>query len=931
MQAGNAIAARERVEADLPDHAGSPEHVPRPPAPLTETIGRSQDHALVVDRIRSGRLVSLVGPGGVGKTRLAIDVARALAEGYQGGAVMVDLAAVRAADDVAAAVVHALRVSTDRREVSDALADAGDHDQLVVFDNCEHVIDASAKVVRTMLEGGTRLRVLITSREPLGIGGEHVVPISPLPFDTDESAAVKLFEERARMAAPQLNLDPSRTAAVVRRLDGLPIAIEMAAARLRTMTLAELEASLESGLSVLASARRDVDERQRTVRSLLAWSDVLLDQGEREIWWAIATFAGPVTANDVATMTGKPAAETVQRLADQSLVAVDARDEGTRFTVLELVRAYVREQADAHDRSHELNRRHAAWVRQLVAEIDADLRTEREPVATARFSDVFDEIRHAFHWSLVADHDTTVALLTSIVTACRQVLRPELVTWARLAMEALGYGHGGLATVRAVLATGLAYSGQLDGACEVGELAMAGDLHGSVALSLLDSLGDVASYEGRLDDAIAYYDREHALANEIGDATSIAVSRAGMAVAMAYQGRHDEAVRALEGVTSASISGEGWLWYGRGEVLLERDPEAALASLDRAVECAVRAGNRFLTEVSLLSSSSVIARTGDPAVAAARFVDLLGLYREAGDDKHLLTTLRNVVPLLVRMGDHRSAATLFGATADHPLVPSFGPEAERLRVAAAECERAMGGPAFERAVATGRSQNLAAALATACDALTSTAPAEPPSRGSPVEPSDDGDGDGDGDGDAPASIAATGRWVRRGEVWLLEYRGTTASLPDVKGLHDLATLLAAPHSEVHALQLVGGAEVAGAADYVLDDAARTSYRRRIEQLRDEIERGRERGEERHVQRAEDELDVLLAQLSAGTGLGGRPRATPSSHERARSTVTNRIRVALRKIDAVHPELGRHLSNTIRTGTWCSYRPEHDGTWIISTN
>ena len=145
-------------------------------------------------------------------------------------------------------------MSTDRREVSDALADAGDHDQLVVFDNCEHVIDAAAKVVRTMLEGGTRLRVLTTSREPLGIGGEHVVPISPLPFDTDGSAAVKLFEERARMAAPQLNLDPSRTAAVVRRLDGLPIAIEMAAARLRTMTLAELEASLESGLSVLASA-----------------------------------------------------------------------------------------------------------------------------------------------------------------------------------------------------------------------------------------------------------------------------------------------------------------------------------------------------------------------------------------------------------------------------------------------------------------------------------------------------------------------------------------------------------------------------------------------------------------------------------------------------------------------------------------------------
>jgi hypothetical protein len=270
---------------------------------------------------------------------------------------------------------------------------------------------------------------------------------------------------------------------------------------------------------------------------------------------------------------------------------------------------------------------------------------------------------------------------------------------------------------------------------------------------------------------------------------------------------------------------------------------------------------------------------------------------------------------------------------DHPLVPSFGPEAERLCVAAAECERAMARTAFERAVATGRSHDLAAALATARAALTSTAPTaptEPPGARRPVRTIDAGDGAGDGDGEPPASVAATGRWVRRGEVWLLEYRGATASMPDVKGLHDLATLLAAPHSEVHALQLVGGVEVAGTADYVLDEAARTAYLRRVERLRDEIELGRERGEEQTVRRAEDELDALVAELSAGVSLGGRPRAMPSSHERARSTVTNRIRVALRKLDAVHPELGRHLRNAIHTGTWCTYRPEHTTTWIIST-
>ena len=325
----------------------------------------------------------------------------------------------------------------------------------------------------------------------------------------------------------------------------------------------------------------------------------------------------------------------------------------------------------------------------------------------------------------------------------------------------------------------------------------------------------------------------------------------------------------------------------------------------------------------------VIARTGDPAVAAARFVDLLGLYREAGDDKHLLTTLRNVVPLLVRMGDHRSAATLFGATADHPLVPSFGPEAERLRVAAAECERHGRARLRTRrrhgSVAEPRSSARDCMRRPHVDRTGRTAePRHRPGRATMAMA-------------MAMAMAMRQRRSRRQDVGYDAARSgssSTAAPPPRSRMSRGSTISRrsspAPHSEVHALQLVGGAEVAGAADYVLDDAARTAYRRRIEQLRDEIERGRERGEERHVQRAEDELDALLAQLSAGTGPGRRPRATPSSHERARSTVTNRIRVALRKIDAVHPELGRHLSNTIRTGTWYSYRPEHDGTWIIST-
>ena len=893
-------------------------------APLTQTVGRERDEALTMEALGRSRLVTLVGPGGVGKTRLAVDVARRLATGYRRGVVMVGLAGVRAADDVAGAIVTALDLTVDRRAVLDVLAAAGGVDQLVVLDNCEHVIDAVASLVVPLMSGGERLRVLATSREPIGVDGETIVRVNPLPVDTAEDAAVKLFAERARMVAPHEPLDEDDALRVVQRLDGLPIAIEMAAARLRTMTLGDLEASLARGLAVLASSRRDVEDRQRTVTSLLSWSEALIEPRLRDTWFAVGTCAGPVSADDVVELTGDPGSfEALARLVDQSLVTVVPSGATTRYSVLQLVGDYARERLQGEGLMLDVERRHAEWVLDMVRRVDAALRTADEPEAARRFDRQFGEVRDALRWSFDNDIDIAVELLLAACQICRQSHRPELAAWAELAVRLMPSQHPETSTVLAVLAAGLSIIGRLPEARIAGEASLERAPDGRGAALALDALGDVALYEGRLADAEAIYTRGWQIARVRGDELLAATTLTGAAISMGYGGRAADSLAVLAGSESTSISGQGWLWYAHGESVLDADPERAVLLLDRAFEAAERAGNRYLAEVSLLSAATVSARTADPAAAAARVAMLLDRYRDGGDAKHLLTTLRNVVPLLVRLGRYEAAAVLHGSVADHTLAPTFGPEADRLEAAADRCIDELGVDRFGALTASGTERGLDEALVHARDALTETdaeVPAAVIPHVDPVVPRP---------GVVPDRSTAT--LERRGEVWHVVYLGEPATIVDLKGMHDIAALLRQPGVEVHALELVGGYDVDADAGPALDSTARATYRARIAELRATIDHARERGHAEQALTAEDELDALVAELSASLGLGGRPRERQASYERARSTVTNRIRTAVRKIESAQPQLGRHLRNSIHTGTWSSYRPEGDIQWNITSD
>jgi hypothetical protein len=179
-----------------------------------------------------------------------------------------------------------------------------------------------------------------------------------------------------------------------------------------------------------------------------------------------------------------------------------------------------------------------------------------------------------------------------------------------------------------------------------------------------------------------------------------------------------------------------------------------------------------------------------------------------------------------------------------------------------------------------------------------------------------------------AGAGAEPELLSEGDSWRVGFGGRTVRIRDMKGVRDLAILLARPGVEVHALELMGGADVGDAAGPAIDEKARKAYQARIVELQHDIDQARDDNDRARAERAELELDALVEQLSEAFGLGGRSRTTGSSSERARTAVTYRVRAAIRKLDQLHPELGRHLANSVRTGTWCSYRPENEVSWTI---
>ncbi|HLK43918.1 MAG TPA: NB-ARC domain-containing protein, partial [Thermoleophilia bacterium] len=390
------------------------------PAPRTSFIGRERELKTVLDALARARLVTLTGVGGVGKTRLALEAAARALGDMPDGAWLVELGAVADADAVADVTASALGVlPRPGGSAWDAvIAYLRTRRLLLIIDNCEHLIDAVAARIDEVLASCPRVNVLATSREALAVEGEQIVAVPTL---TDVDDAVRLLVERALTVRSDLALTPSTAQAfqeVCRRLDGIPLAIELAAARLRSMTAEELEARLDERFRLLVGGRRVAVSRHQTLRNTIDWSYDLLDGPEREVLRRVAIFAGGFDVPAAEALCQDVADDlfrTVTQLADKSLLIAGASGTRTRYRMLETIRDYALERLRSEG-DIDVRRRHAAYFARWSAQAGAGLRGPDEADWVDGIELEMENLRTALLWSLEAqDAELCMALVTPLM------------------------------------------------------------------------------------------------------------------------------------------------------------------------------------------------------------------------------------------------------------------------------------------------------------------------------------------------------------------------------------------------------------------------------------------------------------------------------------------------------------------------------------
>jgi predicted ATPase/DNA-binding CsgD family transcriptional regulator len=383
--------------------------------PLASLVGRARELQAIGETLRATRLVTLTGPGGVGKTRLALELARGQIGRRAGGVWLVDLAAGPEAPDVANETARALdvRAPSGTTAIDALLRYLVNRDPLLVLDNCEHVVDACAELATAVLSRCRDVRVLATSRESLGVPGETVWRLEPLAAED----AHRLFVERARQRRPDFMPGEEADATIAElcaRLDRLPLAIELAAARASVMSPAEVLSSLETRLGALGGGRR-APPHHRTVRAAVEWSHELLDPGEREALRSLAAFAGGFDADAAGAVAPGMSLDVLARLVDKSLVAVQESPRGrTRYRLLEAVREHAHEQlVDAGElaAARERHLRHFAALGEVAREEWLSAGTQRFVNA---LDDDYENVRAAVEWAASSDPCAGARLLAGV-------------------------------------------------------------------------------------------------------------------------------------------------------------------------------------------------------------------------------------------------------------------------------------------------------------------------------------------------------------------------------------------------------------------------------------------------------------------------------------------------------------------------------------
>jgi non-specific serine/threonine protein kinase len=678
------------------------------PASLTSFVGRAREIASLADLIAETRLLTLTGIGGIGKSRLALEVARAALADDGTEVCFVEFATVAAPGAAVGAVAAALRVqeSPGRSMLDGLVAVLTDRDLLLVLDNCEHVVEATAELAEALLRRCPDLRVLATSRVALDVSGEVTWPVGPLavPDLTRVPArpalarvpAVRLFVDRARAARPAFSLTDQNAEQVARiavRLDGIPLAIELAAALVGVLSPRQIGERLDDRFRLLAAGGtaggRTTLPRHRTLRTLIDWSHDLLDEPTQTIFRRLAVFAGGWTLDaaeavcgDVSVAPGDAPAradvlDALARLVAASLVVVDQSQEETRFGLLETIREYALGKLRDSGEADLIRERHLAWMLALARQAESLLWTSAQRAWLARLDQELDNLRVALAWS-VGPGDGEAGLWIAALLWRFWEQRGHAVEARRWLGSLLDRPDAspGPARTRALLAD--AY--------------------------FAHHMGDLAMTQTRATDGLA-------LAQAGDDPISLVYGLVTRAILHGTNGELAEAEAALERALSVAQSA-GWNVGVRIATVdlgilarLRDDPDQATTRFEEARALAESAGDSYTQAFCFTNLAHLALQQGEWAASAGWYRQSLAIWRELQDTLNIAAILEGLAWPISALGQAEHAARLFGAAealrtvVGTAIFPHWQADHDR---AEADARAALGAEAFAAAWAAGR-------------------------------------------------------------------------------------------------------------------------------------------------------------------------------------------------------------------------------------
>ncbi len=652
-------AARAELAVDqLPMPSGSAAKITNLPIPLSSFVGRQYETAHLKSLLGQTRLLTLAGVGGSGKTRLAIQVATNLIDTFKDGVWWIELAGLADESLVPNTIAKVLGIQERPGEsMSQTLISVLRNKQLLfVIDNCEHLVGVCAQLADTLVSHCPQVKILATSRESLNITGERVYLVSTLavpalqdtsPWNTwPEYEGVKLFIERANAVDSSFTLTKENAPSVLRicqQLDGMPLALELAAARVRVLSVHEIATRLDDRFSLLTLGSRTAPPRQQTLRATIDWSYDLLTEAERVLLRRLAIFAGRFTfeaAERVCAPIQAPMSDLLSHLVDKSLVLVERDVDNTQYRLLETIRQYAHEKLLASGEENYLRAAHLDFFTNLVGSAESQVVYTRHVGWMSRLESAHDNVRAALRWALEQGHSVAALRLSGGMGEF----------W-----DVRGYWSEGRQWLEQALALSREVCASTNASSAVrGWCAQALSRAGSLARQQCD----FASARTLLEQSHNLYrelDRRNGLTYVLGNLAAVAFEQGEYATTQAHYKECLELARGLRNTQwiSASLFGLGLVAYHQGEYA------AAQTLLEECLKLCREAEHTFDIPYPLNALGNLANLQGNYTAARIFYEECLALRRELGYKRGVAATLNDMANVRAKQGDYASARTLY--------------------------------------------------------------------------------------------------------------------------------------------------------------------------------------------------------------------------------------------------------------------------------